>query len=43
MKHICIIYNSGAYGTFIEWALNYFSIELYNKEIELPFKEPENN
>jgi hypothetical protein len=39
MKHICIMYNAGAYGTFIEWALNYFSIELYNKEIDLPFTD----
>lgn len=25
MKNICIIYNGGTYGTFIEWCLHYFS------------------
>lgn len=24
MKNICILYNGGSYGTFIEWCLNYF-------------------
>ena len=25
MKNICILYNAGSYGTFLEWCLNYFS------------------
>jgi hypothetical protein len=25
MKNICILFNGGSYGTFLEWCLNYFS------------------
>lgn len=25
MKNVCIVFNGGSYGTFIEWCLNYFS------------------
>lgn len=34
---IAIYYHVGAYGTFIEWCLNYFSNNLFN--VELPFTE----
>jgi len=33
MKNICILYNGGGYGTFIEWCLNYF----IGAEDSLPF------
>jgi hypothetical protein len=25
MKNICILFNAGSYGTFVEWCLNYFT------------------
>lgn len=35
MNDICILYNGGAYGTFVEWFLNYFSDP--NMDSALPF------
>jgi hypothetical protein len=35
MKNICVIYNGGNYGTFIEWCLNYFSDLTFDET--LPF------
>ncbi len=37
MKNICIIYNAGSYGTFINWCLNYFSDLTFDES--LPFTE----
>ena len=39
MKNICILYNSGGYGTFIEWCLNYF----IGAEDSLPFNSNGNS
>jgi hypothetical protein len=35
MKNICILFNGGSYGTFLEWCLNYFSDLNFNDS--LPF------
>ena len=35
MKNICIIYNGGTYGTFIDWCLHYFSDPNFSED--LPF------
>ena len=41
MKNICIIYNGGSYGTFVEWCLNYFSDLMFDKS--LPFTDTGNS
>ena len=37
MKNICILYNGGSYGTFIEWCLNYFTDLAFDDS--LPFTD----
>lgn len=41
MKNVCIVFNGGSYGTFIEWCLNYFSDLTFAES--LPFTDTGNS
>lgn len=40
MKNVCIVFNGGSYGTFVEWCLNLFSDQ--NFSYNLPFTDSGN-